>query len=202
MKDIIPAGETRNYIRLFNTKRGACMNKPRQSILLALFGVALLAIPTAAQVRLHSVVVGAGATAATNGTHGLVGTIGQAVIGPSVGTTSTAWQGFWYTVPEPPSSAVPGRSFDPDAGAVVLHQNVPNPFSTTTALQFQLPKRAHVSLKLYDAIGHEVRTLMEGEQDAGMVSLQISAADLESGYYTARLVTGGVSRTVSMVVVK
>jgi hypothetical protein len=178
------------------------MNKRRQSILLVLMGVALMAISAGAQVRLQTVVVSAGGTAASDGTHGLVGTIGQAVIGPSTGTSGTVWQGFWYTIPEPSVGAVPGRTFDPAAAGVVLYQNVPNPFSTTTALQFQLPKRAYVSLKLFDAVGHEVRTLLEGEQDAGMVSIQISGADLESGYYTARLVAGGVAKTVSMVVVK
>jgi hypothetical protein len=178
------------------------MNKPRQSILLVLIGVALLAIPAGAQVRLQSTVVGAGATAATDGTHGLVGTIGQAVIGPATGTTGTVWQGFWYTVPEAPVSAVPGRQFDPASAGVVLYQNIPNPFSTTTVLQFQLPRRANVSLKLFDAVGHEVRTLLEGEQNAGMISIQISANDLESGYYTARLVADGVAKTVAMVVVK
>lgn len=178
------------------------MNKPRQSILLALMGVALMAISVSAQVRLQTVVVSAGGTSASDGTHGLVGTIGQAVIGPSTGTNGTVWQGFWYTIPEPSVGAVPGRTLDPAAAGVVLYQNVPNPFATTTELQFQLPKRTHVSVKLFDAVGHEVRTLLDGEQDAGMVSIQISAADLESGYYTARLIAGGVAKTVSMVVVK
>jgi hypothetical protein len=178
------------------------MNKPKQSILLALIGVAMLAISAGAQVRLQSVVVSAGGTSASDGSHGLVGSIGQAVIGPATGTSGTVWQGFWYTLPEPSVGAVPGRTFDPASAGVVLYQNVPNPFSTTTTLQFQLPKRGRVSLKLFDAVGHEVRTLLEGEQDAGMISVQVGGADLESGYYTARLVVGGVAKTVSMLVVK
>lgn len=178
------------------------MKLPMRFTLLGLLGVAFAIAPAASQVRLQTVVMAAGGTAASDGSHGLVGTIGQAVIGPVTSASATAWQGFWYTMPEAPVGAVPGRTFDPMASGIVLYQNVPNPFSTTTELQFQLPKRMNVSLKLYDAVGHEVRTLLEGEKDAGMISLQVGAENLESGYYTARLVAGGVSKTVAMVVVK
>jgi hypothetical protein len=69
----------------------------------------------------------------------------------------------------------------------ILNQNYPNPFSATTTISWQLPKRAHVMLKAYDFTGREVKTLMDFEQEKGKYTLNFDASDLPSGIYFVRM---------------
>jgi hypothetical protein len=63
-------------------------------------------------------------------------------------------------------------------GGLVLSQNSPNPVrSGATSIQFGLPSRSNVSLKLYDAAGRLVRTLFDGERDAGTFSVDWNGLD-------------------------
>jgi hypothetical protein len=55
---------------------------------------------------------------------------------------------------------------------------------------------------LFDALGRQVRTLIDGERNAGTISVRMDADGLESGQYTAQLVADGVQRTITMILVK
>lgn len=173
----------------------------RRSLITTALGLATLGVPAFAQMTLQSGVFGSGGGVATDGRSLMVGTIAQAVIGPVTNSTNVIGQGFWYTIPGP---FVTGVRYDPvvAGSAVVLHQNTPNPFSTTTEIAFDLPKSGHVSLVIFDAMGNEVHTLLDEAREAGRITTTLSAEELESGYYTARLVANGVTRTIRMVVVR
>jgi hypothetical protein len=74
-------------------------------------------------------VIGSGMTPTSGGGYVLDGTIGQAIIGPAVGSNFTALSGFWYTlVPGPLGVAT---TVGGPAG-FALEQNYPNPFNSTT----------------------------------------------------------------------
>lgn len=162
----------------------------------------LTSLSLRAQLVLRSQVIGTGGTVSTNGSLVLAGTAGQALIGPVNGGENVLWQGFWYTMPERTTVSVPEEHNGGTASAVALHQNVPNPFSTTTDILVDLPTGGHVSVKVFDALGHEVMTLIDGPREAGSITLHVDAADLESGQYTARLIANGATRTIRMLVVK
>jgi hypothetical protein len=153
-----------------------------------------------AQIVLKSSVLGGGGSIATNGSSLIAGTIAQPVIGPITSNTIIIGQGFWYVLP---AASISGVRYSPGGAgsAVVLHQNTPNPFTAATAIAFDLPSAGHVSLKLYDAMGHEVRTLVEDVRQAGRTTVIADADGLESGTYTARLIANGASRSIMMVVV-
>lgn len=157
-----------------------------------------------AQMVLHSAVIGAGGAPSSNGTIVINGTFGQSAIGPvNDGVATALWQGFWYSLPNLTPSDVREEPIAGQTGdAVMMMQNVPNPFSDVTDLRIQLPRPGHVSLKLFDRLGREAMALIDGEREAGTISLQISAADLESGSYTAQLIAGGVRKTITMIVIK
>ncbi|HET7153725.1 MAG TPA: T9SS type A sorting domain-containing protein [Candidatus Kapabacteria bacterium] len=72
-----------------------------------------------------------------------------------------------------------------------LDQNAPNPFSNNTVLHFITPANTRVMLNVYDALGRQVTTLVNGLVTAGEHTAAFSATGLPAGVYFARLQTGG-----------
>jgi hypothetical protein len=80
---------------------------------------------------------------------------------------------------------------DPEADAVDFRfGNYPNPFSKETNIHFELKTKAAVSLKVFDATGKLVSTLVEGPLEAGEKSYVFKAHNLYPGIYYCRLQAG------------
>ena len=84
----------------------------------------------------------------------------------------------------------------------ILHQNFPNPFNPSTTIAYDLHASAQVTLKLYDALGREVQTLVDQHQAAGSHKVTLTATGLASGMYVYRLAAGGVVHARSLVVLR
>ncbi len=93
------------------------------------------------------------------------------------------------------SSVVPGD--------FSLAQNFPNPFNPTTAIRFDMKKSANVTLKVYNAQGQEVATLINNEVvSPGTKEVTFGASNLGSGIYFYTLFAGDFKETKKMMLIK
>ncbi|MEW6511695.1 MAG: CHRD domain-containing protein [Bacteroidota bacterium] len=84
-----------------------------------------------------------------------------------------------------------------------LEQNYPNPFNPSTSIRFELPASSQVTLRIYDILGREVATLIDGIVPAGASVVRWDAKGMASGVYLYRLTTDrGAVETRSMILVK
>ncbi len=83
-----------------------------------------------------------------------------------------------------------------------LEQNYPNPFNPTTTIQFDLPVSGNYSLKIYNLLGQEVTTLLNGNMSTGRHSVNFDASSLTSGMYIYRLYGNNVNLARTMLLLK
>jgi photosystem II stability/assembly factor-like uncharacterized protein len=86
--------------------------------------------------------------------------------------------------------------------AFKLFQNYPNPFNPTTIISYELPAASHVTLKLYDVIGREIKTLLDERQLTGIHSVKFNASNLASGIYFYSITAGTFHQARKMVFIK
>ncbi|CUS88357.1 Por secretion system C-terminal sorting domain-containing protein, partial [Candidatus Kryptonium thompsonii] len=88
-----------------------------------------------------------------------------------------------------------------------LYQNYPNPFNPSTSISFDLPEDAFVTLKIYNIIGQEIKTLVNEFKNAGRYTVVWDGKDntgkiAPSGIYFYRITAGNFSKTLKMVLTK
>ncbi len=83
-----------------------------------------------------------------------------------------------------------------------LLQNYPNPFNPLTKIRYSIPTSSFVTLKVFDILGNEIRSLTNEEKSAGNYDLEFNATDLPSGVYFCRLTTMNFIETRKMVLMK
>jgi hypothetical protein len=85
---------------------------------------------------------------------------------------------------------------------ISLEQNYPNPFNPSTTINYQLPQKDHVSLKVYDILGNLISTLVDQEMEPGYHSVNWDASQLASGIYIYRIISGSFVSTKKMILMK
>jgi hypothetical protein len=160
--------------------------------------------------------ISGGGTGMTNSAYGLTGSVGQPVVGGTSGKTNAVWQGFWRTFGTGiPTAVRPVETLLPERFG--LAQNYPNPFNPATAIHYAVaaPSLSRgdrgavgsgewemVSLKVYDVLGREVATLVNGEVSPGEHMVTWNAVNMPSGVYYCRLTLGSIAAVRKMVLLK
>jgi len=83
-----------------------------------------------------------------------------------------------------------------------IAQNYPNPFNPTTTIDYELPKASYVTISVYNILGKEIATLVEGEKSAGYYQVTWNAENLPSGIYFYTFKAGNKIATKKMILVK
>lgn len=92
---------------------------------------------------------------------------------------------------------------DPGMPAEIsLSQNYPNPFNPSTLIRYDLSTNMEVSLKIFDVLGREVATLVDGKRSAGSHQVRFDGAGLSSGVYFYQLRTPGFIQSRKMLLIK
>jgi hypothetical protein len=90
----------------------------------------------------------------------------------------------------------------PSPHSPLLRQNYPNPFNPVTTIAFSIPEAGAVTLRVYDNLGREVRTLVSGDLTPGNYSVDFDAGSLLSGVYYYQLYANGRLLTRRMLLLR
>ena len=177
---------------------GVSTFRPAAGLIVGL--VLMLPCLAAAQIELDWSVNGAGGATVSNGTiiHGC--TIGQAAVGVTTSATQIHEIGFWYAPGggfsdvSDPLSATPTEFALNLAGA--------NPAGSLSRIAYAVPAPAHVTIRLFDITGREVRTLVAGQVEPGYHEADLRAPGLMGGIYFCRMDAGNFSATRKLVLLR
>ena len=85
------------------------------------------------------------------------------------------------------------QSIVPPAGSLFLSRNqtdgaelfpnYPNPFTSTTTISYSVSQISYVDIRIYDMLGKEIITLVDGFKPSGLYQIEFNATDLPKGYY-------------------
>jgi hypothetical protein len=139
------------------------------------------------------------------------------------GIESILVEGVWYYAPPFDIEGKPRPSpvgSNPDIGAYengtpvgveqeltnptdfILYQNYPNPFNPSTTIQYSIPQDGLITLKIYDVLGKELKTLVNENKSTGRYEVKFDASSLASGVYLYQLKVNDFIETKMMMLMK
>jgi hypothetical protein len=95
---------------------------------------------------------------------------------------------------EPVTLKTYGITTSPAAEDFFLSTNRPNPFNTSTFIEYTLPETGKVRLSVLDMLGQEIAVIVESTQTAGSYSVEFSATGLATGVYVYKITVDGETR--------
>ncbi len=101
-----------------------------------------------------------------------------------------------------PESVTAVESSPSQISSYQLYQNYPNPFNPSTVIRFSVPYESHITLKVYNILGSEVATLVNGVRAAGSYNITFNAENLASGVYFYQLKAGNFVTTKKLLLLK
>ncbi|MCB0748297.1 MAG: T9SS type A sorting domain-containing protein, partial [Ignavibacteriae bacterium] len=81
-------------------------------------------------------------------------------------------------------------------------QNYPNPFNPTTVISFSIPEKEYVSIKVFDILGNELETLVNGYKVSGNYKVSFDGNNYPSGTYFYQIKGNNYTSTKKMLLLK
>jgi len=138
-----------------------------------------------------------------------LGVVTSCVLFDSAAGIFKMWYGGWagekistgYATSDPLTS-IEGTTGTVLPDQFVLHQNYPNPCNPRTTIGYELPLRAHITLRVFNLLGEQVAVLLDGERGPGAGTVEFDVSALASGPYIYRLTSGSSVRSKALMVLK
>jgi hypothetical protein len=111
--------------------------------------------------------------------------------------TETTW--YAWTIDD---GAVSVEDNDTAPIDFLLEQNYPNPFNPSTTINYAVPEESFIELKVFDALGEEITSLVSETKESGFYNVTFDAANYNSGVYFYQLRTGNFIETKKMILMK
>lgn len=93
--------------------------------------------------------------------------------------------------------------FDPSVPEnFYISQNYPNPFNPSTVIQYEVPFETKVSIKIYNILGQEIKTLVNEQKEPGVYELKCNLERFQSGVYFYKITADRYSETKRMILLK
>ena len=105
----------------------------------------------------------------------------------STGNSFDAFSGYDIAIIKYVQTPASVEDEENSLSSFTLEQNYPNPFNPSTKISWQSPISSHQTLKVYDALGKEIATLVNEEKPAGTYEIDFDAKNLSSGIYFYRI---------------
>lgn len=86
--------------------------------------------------------------------------------------------------------------------AFSMGQNYPNPSNPKSNIDFQIPEKTFVNISVYNILGQQITTLINGETEAGIYTVVFDGTNLASGTYIYRITAGSFTEIKKMILVK
>ncbi|GAB5410021.1 MAG: hypothetical protein BalsKO_23860 [Balneolaceae bacterium] len=132
----------------------------------------------------------------------VIGTNGT-VIYKGTGFVNSDFQDVKNTIDSELSSiTTTSEDFKSLPSSLNLEQNYPNPFNPSTTISYQLTSPSNVKLEVFNLLGKEIATLVDGFQPSGEQSVYWNATQAPSGIYIYRLTAGNEVITKRMMLIK
>jgi hypothetical protein len=124
-----------------------------------------------------------------------------------VGTTFSIGDGFgnggiWLVRTGVDPLSVPNSGFPTHPESFALHPSYPNPFNSTTTINYNLSSTSKITLEVYNILGQRLQTLFEGNKHAGNHSTILTGRDKSSGLYFVKLSTNNYSYITKVLLIK
>ena len=86
--------------------------------------------------------------------------------------------------------------------SIELYQNYPNPFNPSTTIRYDIKEKGYVTLIIYDLLGRELATLVNGNKEEGRYTANFNASSLPSGVYIYTLRVNDFTSSKKMTILK
>jgi hypothetical protein len=100
-----------------------------------------------------------------------------------------------------PSTGIDDKNYSAP-NQIILEQNYPNPFNPATKIKFSIPESSITVIKIYNAVGSELATLLNEIKQPGTYEVSFNAVDLSSGAYFYSIETDNFREVKKMILIK